>query len=210
MPNTNWLWFRVFANLGLKKNGGKYSQARLDSDIEHLNTFYRGDGWSNDGPEGIHRKLPTPDNASYITADQVQEMDYYSSSFAIQFLQLLYAKLAGDDDPERAAEFRKRAQTAALDLVHYYDDEGRAIPFGRSMGYRFGVVSFWGALAYADVELPAPLTWGMVKGIVMRHLRWWQTQNEIWTSAGTLSLGYSYPNMYVSEVYVPGHLPDSF
>ena len=26
MPNTNWLWFRVFANLGLKKNGGKFSQ----------------------------------------------------------------------------------------------------------------------------------------------------------------------------------------
>lgn len=55
MPNTNWLWFRVFANLGLKKNGGKFSQDRLDSDIEHLETFYRGDGWSNDGPEGIHR-----------------------------------------------------------------------------------------------------------------------------------------------------------
>lgn len=57
MPNTNWLWFRVLANLGLKKNGGKYSQDRLNSDIEHLDTFYRGDGWSNDGPEGIHRKL---------------------------------------------------------------------------------------------------------------------------------------------------------
>ena len=64
MPNTNWLWFRVFANLGLKKNGGKFSQGTLDSDIEHLDTFYRGGGWSNDGPEGIHRessddKLPT-------------------------------------------------------------------------------------------------------------------------------------------------------
>lgn len=57
MPNTNWLWFRVFANLGLKKNGGKFSQERLDADIEHLDTFYRGDGWSNDGPEGIHREL---------------------------------------------------------------------------------------------------------------------------------------------------------
>lgn len=59
MPNTNWLWFRVFANLGLKKNGGIFSQERLDSDIEHLDTFYRGDGWSNDGPENIHREFPT-------------------------------------------------------------------------------------------------------------------------------------------------------
>lgn len=52
------------------------------------------------------------------------EMDYYSSSFAIHFLQLLYAKLAGADEPERAEEFRKRAQVVALDLVHYYDKEG--------------------------------------------------------------------------------------
>ncbi|KAK6849886.1 hypothetical protein PG995_013719 [Apiospora arundinis] len=183
MPNTNWLWFRVFANLGLKKNGGKFSQDRLDSDIEHLNTFYRGDGWSNDGPEGIH------------------QMDYYSSSFAIHFLQLLYAKLAGDEEPERAEEFKKRAQMAALDLVHYFDDEGRAIPFGRSVGYRFAMVSFWGALAYAGVELPAPLTWGMVKGIVLRHLRWWQTQPDIWSPSGTLTIGYSYPNMYMAENY---------
>lgn len=125
-------------------------------------------------------------------------MDYYSSSFAIHLLQLLYARLARDEDPERAEELKKRAQAVALDLAHYYDDEGRAIPFGRSVGYRFAMVSFWGALAYAGVELPESLTWGMVKGIVLRNLRWWQTQNEIWTSSGTLSIGYSYPNMYVS------------
>nr|CDP25546.1 Putative protein of unknown function [Podospora anserina S mat+] len=183
MPDTNWLWFRVFANLGLKKNGGKYSQERLDRDVEHLETFYRGDGWSNDGPKGIH------------------QMDYYSSSFAIHFLQLLYAKLAGHDEPARAAEFKKRAQMAALDLAHYYDTEGRSIPFGRSVGYRFAMVSFWGAIAYADVELPKPLTWGMVKGIVMRHLRWWQTQADMWSSSGTLTIGYSYPNMYMAENY---------
>lgn len=65
MPNTNWLWFRVFANLGLKKNGGKFSQERLDADIKHLETFYRGDGWSNDGPEGIHRVLPLDQHGAF-------------------------------------------------------------------------------------------------------------------------------------------------
>lgn len=112
MPDTNWLWFRVFANLGLKKNGGRFSQERLDKDIARLEVFYRGGGWSNDGPEGIH------------------QMDYYSSSFAIQFLQLAYAKLAGEDgesEKERAKEFRSRAQQVALDLVHYYDAEGKII-----------------------------------------------------------------------------------
>lgn len=127
-------------------------------------------------------------------------MDYYSSSFAIHFLQLLYAKLAGESDPSRAKEFKHRAQIAALDLAHYYDDEGRAITFGRSLVYRFAMVSFWGAMAYADVDLPAPLTWGIVKGIVLRNLRWWQTKNDIWTSSGTLSLGFAYPSMYVRVV----------
>jgi hypothetical protein len=217
MPNTNWLWFRVFANLGLKQNGAKFSQERLDSDIEHLNTFYRGEGWSNDGPEGIHREFRSPPLISSTLRNPppfqpfskpltplacCAEMDYYSSSFAIHFLQLLYAKLAGEADAARAKEFKQRAQIAALDLIHYHDEIGRAIPFGRSLVYRFAMVAFWGALAYADVDLPAPLTWGMVKGVVLRNFRWWQTQNDIWTSSGTLSLGFCYPTMYVRSIII--------
>lgn len=79
--------------------------------------------------------------------------------------------------------------------------KGSAIPFGRSMTYRFAMVGFWGALGFADVELPAPLTWGVVKGIVLRHFRWWSTQKDIFNNDGTLSLGYSYANMYLTENY---------
>lgn len=107
MPDTNWLWFRVFANLGLQKVGAKYSSQYLVSDIEHLETFYRGHGWSNDGPEGIH------------------QMDYYSGSFAIQLLQLLYSKLAKEADPHRSRIFKERAKDFALDFVHYFDEEGK-------------------------------------------------------------------------------------
>lgn len=108
MPDTNWLWFRVFANLGLKKSGANFSDERLESDIKRLDQFYRGDGWSNDGPEGIH------------------QMDYYSGSYAIQFLQLLYANLAGDNEyeRERVEEFKKRGQEFALDFIHYSDPSG--------------------------------------------------------------------------------------
>ena len=106
MPNTNWLWFRVFANLALARNGAKYSQNRLDADLDHLDTFYRGDGWSNDGPEGY------------------TQMDYYSGSYAIQFLQLLYVKIWGHQDPSRAEEYRTRAKAYAKDFVHYFDESG--------------------------------------------------------------------------------------
>jgi hypothetical protein len=50
MPDTNWLWFRVFANLGLKAVGEKYDAERVKRDMDHLDTFYVGDGWSADGP----------------------------------------------------------------------------------------------------------------------------------------------------------------
>ncbi|KAF2834322.1 hypothetical protein M501DRAFT_944377 [Patellaria atrata CBS 101060] len=183
MPNTNWLWFRVFANLGLKKQGAAFSQDRLNADIKQLNTFYRGDGWSNDGPEGY------------------RQMDYYSGSFAIQYLQLLYATLAADSDPEQASEYRDRAKKYALDFVHYWDPEGRAITFGRSLTYRFAMVGFWAAVAFADLELPEPLSWGVVKGIWLRNLRWWSKHPDIFHSNGMLSIGYTYPNTYLAENY---------
>ncbi|KAJ5946575.1 CAZyme family GH154 [Penicillium verhagenii] len=183
MPNTNWLWFRVFANLGLKKNGAEYSHARIEADMDHLDTFHIGDGWSNDGPKSHH------------------QMDYYSGSFAIQFLQLLYAKLAGDFDPERAQRYKQRSKQYAMDFVHYFAPDGSAIPFGRSMTYRFAMSGFWGALAYADVELPPQLTWGMVKGLLLRNFRWWSRQKDIFSNDGTLNLGFCYSNPYLTENY---------
>ncbi|TKA62060.1 hypothetical protein B0A55_11039, partial [Friedmanniomyces simplex] len=145
MPNTNWLWFRVFANLGLKANGAPYSHEQIEKDMDHLDTFHRGDGWSNDGPEGY------------------TQMDYYSGSFAIQYLQLLYSKLAASFDPKRCEEYRRRAQAYALDFVHYCAPDGHCIPFGRSLTYRFATIGFWSAFAFADVEPPKPLTWGIIK-----------------------------------------------
>ncbi|RVX65925.1 hypothetical protein B0A52_10232 [Exophiala mesophila] len=183
MPNTNWLWFRVFANLGLKKNGAVYSEEKLGSDLDHLDTFYRGDGWSNDGPAS-HR-----------------QMDYYSGSFAIQLLQLLYVKINGGDDPKRADEYRERARLFAKDFVHYWDEYGQPITFGRSLTYRFAMAGFWSAVAFADLELPAPLSWGVVKGLLLRNLRYWSQQKDILTHSGLLTIGYGYPNQFLSENY---------
>lgn len=72
----------------------------------------------------------------------------------------------------------------------------------RSLGYRWAVIAFWSACAYADVDLPAVgISWGVVKGLFMRHLRWWQTQSDIYSPSGTLTIGYCYPNMYMAENY---------
>ena len=105
-------------------------------------------------------------------------MDYYSGSFAIQYLQLLCSKLLADSDPTQAEEYRERARLYAPDFLRYFDPQGRAITFGRSLTYRWAMVGFWAAVAYADVELPAPLTWGVVKGLYLRNLRWYVAVTE--------------------------------
>jgi len=92
-------------------------------------------------------------------------MDHYSGSFAIRYPQLLYSRLAADADPVQAEEYHNRARMYVSDFVHYFNPEGRAITFGRSLTYCSAMVAFWGSVVFADVELPAPLSWGVVKGI---------------------------------------------
>ena len=60
--------------------------------------------------------------------------------------------------------------------------------------------SFWSALAFADVDLPAPLTWGVVKGLQLRNIRYWAKQPGAYNSDGTLTIGYCYPNLNMTEV----------
>ncbi|ORX36052.1 hypothetical protein BD324DRAFT_581530 [Kockovaella imperatae] len=199
MPDTNWLWFRVFANLALRTiKSPHFNPEQMSRDLARLEEFQfpphppTGDssgsgGWSNDGPEDVH------------------QTDYYSSSFAIQFAQMTYAKLCAKTDPERSQKFIDRARQFVLDFVYYFNDDGAAIPFGRSMVYRFAVISTFSAMVLADVEPPAPLQWGHIKGLVLRHLRSWTGKTAIFRSDGTLNIGYGYDNMNMTENYnAPG------
>lgn len=69
------------------------------------------------------------------------------------------------------------------------------------MTYRFAMVGFWGAVAFAEVDLPPPFTWGVVKGLLLRHFRWWASKEDMFNDDGTLNLGYCYANMYLTENY---------
>ncbi|MCC6974050.1 MAG: DUF2264 domain-containing protein [Anaerolineae bacterium] len=178
--DNNWLWFRVMVNLGLAHVGAKYDEAAMNNALARLDEFYLGDGWYADGMS--------------------EQRDYYIP-FAMHFYSLVYAKLAGERDPRRAAEYRERARAFAQDFVNWFAADGSALPFGRSLTYRFAQGAFWGALAFADLEV---LPWGVIKGLALRHLRWWSRQ-PIFASDGTLSIGYAYPNLNMAEQYnAPG------
>ena len=78
-------------------------------------------------------------------------MDYYIS-FGIHYYGLIYAWAVERDDPERARTFKERAARFAGDFLYWFEDGGRAVPFGRSLTYRFAQGAFFSALALAGVE----------------------------------------------------------
>ncbi|CAG8950425.1 hypothetical protein HYFRA_00006919 [Hymenoscyphus fraxineus] len=189
VPPSNWRWFRVLVNLALVKVCGvPYEEVKkvLQDDLDLLDTFYRGEGWSSDG----------------LWSEEKKQVDYYSGSFAIQYSQLAYVRFAGDIDPERCEKYCVQAREFAKAFWRFFDTEGAAIPFGRSLTYRFAFAAFWSAVVVAGVSLPPPLDeLGVVKGLLLRHLRWWAQQKDIFNTDGTLNIGYTYPNMYMSEDY---------
>ena len=49
-----------------------------------------------------------------------------------------------DEDPEWAQRFKERATLFAQDFVYYFDEDGEALPYGRSLTYRFAQGRFLG------------------------------------------------------------------
>ncbi|SPO04652.1 uncharacterized protein DNG_07337 [Cephalotrichum gorgonifer] len=191
MPVNNWRWFRVFVNLALVKTLGvpqEEVQEEIESDLAILDSFYLGEGWSSDGVWGEERS----------------QADYYSGSFAIQFAQLLFVRFTdGNEYEERVWRYKAQAREFSSKFWRFFDPDGAAIPFGRSMIYRFAFAAFWAAAVLAQVDLGPPLSLGAVKGLLLRHLRWWAHEDraEMFHAGGTLTIGFAYPNMYMAEDY---------
>jgi Uncharacterized protein conserved in bacteria (DUF2264) len=61
--------------------------------------------------------------------------------------------------------------------------------------------AFWAAVAMAEIDLPVPFTPGVVKGLLLRHLRAWTKYADIFYPDGTLNIGFVYSNMYMCEDY---------
>lgn len=179
-PDNNWNLFKVIVNTGFAKMGLDYNEHKNQEAFERLELYYIGNGWYSDG--------------------LTKQKDYYIS-FAIHFYCLIYAEMMQKEDSERAKMFKERAALFAKDFIYWFAADGSAFPFGRSMTYRFAQTAFWTALAFANVEA---IPWGQMKGIVLRHIRWWM-KRPIFTTDGLLTIGYGYSQLIMSEDYnAPG------
>ncbi|CAO3678665.1 unnamed protein product [Umbelopsis ramanniana] len=176
-PVCNWRFFRVLVDLGLKKVGAQYDVKMTEEYLDDLDSYYIGEGYYGDGVERY-------------------KMDYYNP-WAFHFYSLIYAKVCPEDS-DRQKRYRERTRAFAEQFQHWFADDGSCIPFGRSLIYRFACGSYWAALAFADEEA---LPWGVIKGLYMRHMRWWTKQPISRLNSGVLTLGYAYPNSFVCENY---------
>lgn len=183
VPRCNWLFFRVLVDLALESVGMPFDEAAMERDLAEMDGWYVSDGWYTDGP-----------------ADVKPQKDYYIP-WALQYYGVLYSVFAAERDPDRAAVYRKRAMEFGRSFARWFDENGAALPYGRSLTYRFGQCAFYSACVWAGLE-PLPLP--VMKGIIVHNLQWW-LDKPILDRDGVLTIGYCYPNLYMSERYnAPG------
>ena len=183
IPDCNWQFFRILVNLALKSVGMPYSPELLEDGLCKIDSCYSGDGWSTDGAS-------------------VQK-DYYIP-WAIQYYGLLCSKFCRRHRPRRAALYRQRAQLFAQQFVYWFDANGAALPFGRSLTYRFAQNSFLAACIWAGLE-PLPLP--VMKGLIVRKLQLVAGAENVRPGRYPDHRLLLYPQMYMAERYnAPGAL----
>lgn len=181
MPKNNWTFFRVLVNMGFMVCGQPYDAERLRTDFAMIEEHYEGDGW-------------------YF--DYFNQREYYTM-WAFHYYGLVYAKVMGERDPERSAEYIRRAQLMAPDFACWFDAEGEALAYGRSLTYRFAQGAFFAAQALAEAPCGA-VGYGVMKHLLLGNMRSWFAK-PIFTRDGVLTIGYGYPNLLMAEGYnAPG------
>ncbi|GAB3648101.1 DUF2264 domain-containing protein [Glycomyces tarimensis] len=174
--DNNWHYFPVFAGHGLDRIGVQRDRSIAEAHLERIGEFRLDDAVFEDGVGG--------------------RVDYYNP-FAFHTYALLHYKLGGDDRfVADAAAFARRFRS-------WFAADGAAVPYGRSLGYRFAQGSLWGALAAADIEA---VPWGEAAGFARRHLDWWWDK-PILDPEGRLTVGYAYPNDALVEQYLSAGSP---
>ena len=176
LPWGSWFASRSLINEGLKANGLPYDADRLDQDVRALNSMYAGGGWYENG--------------------RPYQRDYYIP-LVFQSAAMLTSHFAPAATPETRELVAQREAAFEDDFVCWSDAQGRTVPFGRSLFYRFGHVSFWSACALTGIH-KRPLS--EVKHLILQNLRWWKEHLQ-----GGLVPGYVYPSPELVENYcAPG------
>lgn len=176
---NNWRFFRILVNVFFTVQKLQPNAERLADDLQVIENCYDGDGWYFDGHSG--------------------QMDYYIP-FAMHFYGLIYAHVMKEADGARCKRIVERASLFSQEYIYWFAGDGSSVPFGRSLTYRFAHSAFFAAFGLAAENVD----YGILKGMLLRNMRYW-SKRPIFDAGGILTIGYAYPNLFMSERYnAPG------
>lgn len=176
LPWGGWYTARILVNAGLKRCGLAYDEERFRADCAAVEGMYAGDGWYEDGTP-FRRDL------------HIASLFHFTSLLLERYM---------DENP--IADTAARAIAFEDDYAYWFDSQGRCIPFGRSLTYRFGNAAFWSALVLAGCS-DKPVA--QIKGMLLNHLSWWH--DALAGQERPLAPGYGYAGAPVMEDYAgPG------
>lgn len=177
IPQNNWQFFKVMVHVAFYQLESPYfSKEALESGLRIVNGYYLDEGFYADGANN--------------------SKDYYIS-WGFHYYGLLFNRYMKRYDEAMCAEFVRRTKRYLPAYLAHFDGDGVAVPFGRSLSYRFAQAALLSVVVLTkEIEISSALVGGLLGG----HLRYWLSL-EIFKSDGTLAVGYGYPNMHMAENY---------
>ncbi|MFG3157917.1 DUF2264 domain-containing protein [Streptomyces sp. NPDC048219] len=162
--DNNWRLFQVVSEEFLASVGAPHSRRDIDSGLDRIEDWYRGDGWYTDG-DG-------------------RNFDYYNG-WALHLYPLLWSRIARDDGG-RTAVYRERLSRFLEDYPHFFGADGAPVHQGRSLAYRFAALAPVWAGVLADCT---PLAPGLSRRLASGTLRHF-VERGVPDERGLLPLGW--------------------
>lgn len=177
-PPKNWIWFKIIVQTFLSSVGSVFSIDEIKEDLEILDTYYRSDGWYSDGPE--------------------RSYDYYSG-WSMVLYPFLWGRMEGikNISLERKQLDAHRLSDYVCDLIHLIGGDGAPLIQGRSLIYRFAIVSPLAAAAFLN---ECPLSLGIIKRAINLNLKYF-TSKDIFKDDSYLSLGWFHEWTQLAQSY---------
>lgn len=175
-PQNNWLFFKLMINCLLYKLDMIDLNWKLVRELQRqIDELYLEDGLYSDGTS--------------------TRIDYYNS-FAFHFYSLLYCGVM-EEDKEVCELYKQRALQFANIYKLFFSDDGKMIPYGRSLIYRFGSLAFWSAALYSK---DSRFDKKYIKWLLYTSISEWMNY-DIFDENNFLNLGYYYRNHLLVEDY---------
>jgi len=182
-PQSNWLLFSAAVEAALHALNEPFNHAPIETALQHLNSWYLGDGTYGDGPH-LHA-------------------DYYNSYVIHPFLLAILDAVAPEDPAWQSLvpSIHKRAQRYAHIQALTIAPDGSYPPLGRSITYRCGAFHHLADTALRNL-LPSGITPAQTRCALAAVIHRTLIPPDTFDSNGFLRIGLSGHQPSLGETYI--------